>query len=232
MTTPPAAPTPPEARTPPDGAPDAAPDGLRAALAAAPVIAILRSTSATRFAEVTDTLLASGVRAVEFTLTTPGVLDALREYAADAPPGLALGAGTVTTPAEALAAVEAGATYLITPTTSTEVIAEAVRLGVPVLPGAYTPTEILTAWRAGATMVKLFPAATGGPGYLRAVRAPLPHVPLVPTGGIGVTDAPAYLAAGAAALGIGGPLVGDACEGGSLAALGERVAALLEGIRR
>ncbi|WP_405870527.1 bifunctional 4-hydroxy-2-oxoglutarate aldolase/2-dehydro-3-deoxy-phosphogluconate aldolase [Streptomyces zaomyceticus] len=232
MTTPPAAPTPPEVRTPPDGAPDAAPDGLRAALAAAPVIAILRSTSATRFAEVTDTLLASGVRAVEFTLTTPGVLDALREYAADAPPGLALGAGTVTTPAEALAAVEAGATYLITPTTSTEVIAEAVRLGVPVLPGAYTPTEILTAWRAGATMVKLFPAATGGPGYLRAVRAPLPHVPLVPTGGIGVTDAPAYLAAGAAALGIGGPLVGDACEGGSLAALGERVAALLEGIRR
>lgn len=160
------------------------------------------------------------------------MLDALREYAADAPPGLALGAGTVTTPAEALAAVEAGATYLITPTTSTEVIAEAVRLGVPVLPGAYTPTEILTAWRAGATMVKLFPAATGGPGYLRAVRAPLPHVPLVPTGGIGVTDAPAYLAAGAAALGIGGPLVGDACEGGSLAALGERVAALLEGIRR
>ncbi|MFH8713569.1 bifunctional 4-hydroxy-2-oxoglutarate aldolase/2-dehydro-3-deoxy-phosphogluconate aldolase [Streptomyces zaomyceticus] len=232
MTTPPAAPTPPEVRTPPDGAPDAAPDGLRAALAAAPVIAILRSTSATRFAEVTDTLLASGVRTVEFTLTTPGVLDALREYAADAPPGLALGAGTVTTPAEALAAVEAGATYLITPTTSTEVIAEAVRLGVPVLPGAYTPTEILTAWRAGATMVKLFPAATGGPGYLRAVRAPLPHVPLVPTGGIGVTDAPAYLAAGAAALGIGGPLVGDACEGGSLAALGERAAALLEGIRR
>ncbi|WP_411109257.1 bifunctional 4-hydroxy-2-oxoglutarate aldolase/2-dehydro-3-deoxy-phosphogluconate aldolase [Streptomyces sp. c-19] len=210
----------------------AASDGLWAALAAAPVIAILRATSATRLAEVTDTLLASGVRAAEFTLTTPGVLDALREYAADAPPGLALGAGTVTTPAEAQAAVEAGATYLITPTTSVEVIKEAVRLGVPVLPGAYTPTEILAAWRAGATMVKLFPAATGGPEYLRAVRAPLPDVPLVPTGGIGAADAPAYLAAGATALGIGSPLVGDACEGGSLAALADRAAAFLEGIRQ
>ncbi|WP_405859702.1 bifunctional 4-hydroxy-2-oxoglutarate aldolase/2-dehydro-3-deoxy-phosphogluconate aldolase [Streptomyces sp. NBC_00090] len=224
--------------TPTDGpsstgaTPSAAHEGLRAALAAAPVIAILRATSATRLAEVTDTLRASGVRAAEFTLTTPGVLDALREYSADAPPGLALGAGTVTTPAEAQAAVEAGATYLITPTTSVEVIAEGVRLGVPVLPGAYTPTEILTAWRAGATMVKLFPAAAGGPEYLRAVRAPLPGIPLVPTGGIGAAEAPAYLAAGATALGIGSPLVGDACEGGSLTALAERAAAFLDGIGR
>ncbi|ALO12429.1 2-dehydro-3-deoxy-phosphogluconate aldolase [Streptomyces venezuelae] len=207
-------------------------EGLRAALAATPVIAILRSASATRFPEVTDTLFHVGVRAAEFTLTTPGVLDALREYAADAPPGLALGAGTVTTPAEAQAAVEAGATYLITPVACTDVIAEAVRLDVPVLPGAYTPTEILTAWRAGATMVKLFPAGTGGPEYLRAVRAPLPHIPLVPTGGISAADAPAYLAAGAAALGIGSPLVGDACESGSLAALTDRAAAFLDEIRR
>ncbi|MFI9207940.1 bifunctional 4-hydroxy-2-oxoglutarate aldolase/2-dehydro-3-deoxy-phosphogluconate aldolase [Streptomyces sp. NPDC053253] len=226
---PPTSPTSPAPNTP--SSPSAAHEGLRAALAAAPVIAILRSTSAARFAEVTDTLRASGVRAAEFTLTTPGVLDALREYAADAPPGLALGAGTVTTPAEATAAVEAGATYLITPTTCTEVIAEAIRLDVPVLPGAYTPTEILTAWRAGATMVKLFPAATGGPEYLRAVRAPLPDIPLVPTGGIGAADAPAYLAAGATALGVGSPLVGDACEGGSLAALADRAAAFLDGIR-
>ncbi|MEU2655272.1 bifunctional 4-hydroxy-2-oxoglutarate aldolase/2-dehydro-3-deoxy-phosphogluconate aldolase [Streptomyces sp. NPDC007325] len=206
-------------------------EGLRAALAAAPVIAILRSASATRFGEVADCLLASGVRAVEFTLTTPGVLDVLREYAADAPPGLALGAGTVTSPAAAQAAVEAGATYLITPATCVDVIAEAVRLDVPVLSGAYTPTEILTAWRAGATMVKLFPAATGGPEYLKAVRAPLPGIPLVPTGGISAADAPAYLAAGATALGVGGPLVGDACEGGSLTALADRASAFLDGIR-
>ncbi|MBT2469166.1 bifunctional 4-hydroxy-2-oxoglutarate aldolase/2-dehydro-3-deoxy-phosphogluconate aldolase [Streptomyces sp. ISL-66] len=206
--------------------------GLRAALDAVPVIAILRSHSAERFAEVTDTLRTAGIRAAEFTLTTPGALDALREYAADAPPGLALGAGTVITPADAQRAVEAGATYLITPTTCTDVIAEAIRLEVPVLAGAYSPTEILTAWRAGATMVKLFPAATGGPEYLRAVRAPLPDIPLVPTGGIGLADAPGYLAAGAAALGVGGPLVGDACEGGDLAALSERASAFLHGIGR
>ncbi|WP_406304515.1 bifunctional 4-hydroxy-2-oxoglutarate aldolase/2-dehydro-3-deoxy-phosphogluconate aldolase [Streptomyces sp. NBC_00885] len=204
---------------------------LPQALADAPVIAILRSGSAGRFAAVADTLHRSGVRAVEFTLTTPGVLTALREYAGTKPAGLALGAGTVTTPADAQRAVEAGATYLITPAVCLDVLAEAQRLGVPVLPGALTPSEILTAWRAGATMVKLFPASAGGPSYLAAVRAPLPHVPLVPTGGIALDEAPAYLAAGAAALGMGSPLVGDACEGGDLDALHERVTNLLEGIR-
>ncbi|MER5966216.1 bifunctional 4-hydroxy-2-oxoglutarate aldolase/2-dehydro-3-deoxy-phosphogluconate aldolase [Streptomyces sp. NPDC002057] len=201
------------------------------ALTTTPVIAILRSASPRHFPDVADALHASGVRAVEFTLTTPGVLDALREYAAAKPDGLALGAGTVVTPADARRAVEAGATYLITPATCLDVVAEARRLGVPVLPGAFTPSEILSVWQAGATMVKLFPASVGGPEYLRAVRAPLGSVPLVPTGGISLDRAPAYLAAGATALGMGGPLVGDACEGGSLDALRERAATLLHGIR-
>ncbi|MFI1658202.1 bifunctional 4-hydroxy-2-oxoglutarate aldolase/2-dehydro-3-deoxy-phosphogluconate aldolase [Streptomyces sp. NPDC020472] len=201
---------------------------LPAALAAMPVVAILRSGSADRFPEVADTLRQGGVRAIEFTLTTPGVLAALREYTQDLPDGLTLGAGTVTTPREAEAAVAAGAEYLITPATQPEVIAEARRLGVPVLPGALTPTEILTAWYAGASMVKLFPAAVGGPEYLRAVRAPLPGVPLVPTGGIGLDDAPGYLRAGATALGMGSPLVGDACESGDLSALADRTARLVD----
>ncbi|WP_455361839.1 bifunctional 4-hydroxy-2-oxoglutarate aldolase/2-dehydro-3-deoxy-phosphogluconate aldolase [Streptomyces sp. SYSU K21746] len=201
---------------------------LSSALAAVPIVAILRSCSADRFPEVADTLRQAGVRAVEFTLTTPGVLDALREYAQSLPEGLALGAGTVTTPGEAEAAVAAGAQYLITPATSPEVIAEARRLGVPVLPGALTPTEVLTAWQAGATMVKLFPACVGGPEYVRAVRAPLPDVPLVPTGGIRLEDAADYLRAGAVALGMGSPLVGDACEGGDLRALADRTARLVD----
>ncbi|MEV4333562.1 bifunctional 4-hydroxy-2-oxoglutarate aldolase/2-dehydro-3-deoxy-phosphogluconate aldolase [Streptomyces sp. NPDC049597] len=200
---------------------------LSSALAAVPVVAILRSHSADRFPEVADTLRQTGVRAVEFTLTTPGVLDALRDYAQSLPDGLALGAGTVTTPREAEAAVAAGAEYLITPATSPEVVAAARQLGVPVLPGALTPTEVLTAWQAGAAMVKLFPASIGGPEYVRAIRAPLPDVPLVPTGGIRLEDAPAYLRAGATALGMGSPLVGDACEGGDLGALGDRAARLL-----
>ncbi|MEU3047915.1 bifunctional 4-hydroxy-2-oxoglutarate aldolase/2-dehydro-3-deoxy-phosphogluconate aldolase [Streptomyces sp. NPDC006984] len=209
---------------------------LTTALAATPVVAILRSGSAARFPEVAEALCAEGVRAVEFTLTTPGVLDILREFTHGLPEGLALGAGTVTTPRQADQAVAAGARYLITPAVSADVIREARRLGVPVLPGAVTPTEILSAWQEGATMVKLFPASfAGGPAYVRTLRAPLPQIPLVPTGGISVEQASAYIAAGAQAVGMGSPLVGDACEGGDLDALRERAARLvssLAGARR
>lgn len=205
--------------------------GLKAALAECPVIAILRAQSAARFGEVADTLRVAGVRAVEFTLSTPRAVDALREYAAAAPGDLALGAGTVISPEAARSAVEAGASYLICPATCLDVVEEARALGVPVIPGAYTPSEILTAWRAGAAMVKLFPAATGGPEYLRAIRAPLPDIPLIPTGGITLTEAPAYLSAGAAAVGLGNPLIGDACDGGDLAALRGRATTLIERLR-
>ncbi|MFJ8301139.1 bifunctional 4-hydroxy-2-oxoglutarate aldolase/2-dehydro-3-deoxy-phosphogluconate aldolase [Streptomyces sp. NPDC094447] len=204
---------------------------LSSALTTTPVIAILRSRSAARFPEVAETLREEGIHAVEFTLTTPGTLAALREFSQQRPTGLALGAGTVITPRQAEQAVAAGATYLITPAYSPEVVAEAQRLGVPVLPGALTPTEILSAWQQGAALVKLFPGSFGGPEYVRAVRAPLPDVPLVPTGGISIEEAPAYLAAGAAALGMGSPLVGDACEGGDLAALRERAARLVSSLR-
>ncbi|MET8876191.1 bifunctional 4-hydroxy-2-oxoglutarate aldolase/2-dehydro-3-deoxy-phosphogluconate aldolase [Nocardia sp. NPDC004604] len=188
-----------------------------------PVIAILRAPSAARFAEVTATLHEAGITAVEFTLNTPGALDALRDSSGFAHP---VGAGTVLTALDAARAVDAGATYLITPTVCPEVIAEGRRLGVPVICGAFTPTEIHSAWAAGATMVKVFPAAVGGPGYLKAIRGPLPQIPLVPTGGIGLADARAYLDAGATALGMGSPLVGDACISGDLDALRERAVAV------
>ncbi|MGH3858955.1 bifunctional 4-hydroxy-2-oxoglutarate aldolase/2-dehydro-3-deoxy-phosphogluconate aldolase [Actinokineospora sp.] len=202
---------------------------LETALDTTPVIAILRATSAKHLVAVAETLRAAGIRAVEFTLTTPGAYDALAAFTAD---GMALGAGTVTTPEEARRAVEAGAGYLISPAVCLDVIAEARTLGVPVLPGAYTPTEVLSAWRAGADLVKLFPAATGGVAHLKAIRAPLPDIPLVPTGGIGLDDAAAYLDAGARAVGIGAPLIGDACETGDLDALRTRADALIERIRR
>lgn len=184
-----------------------------------PVIAILRAANAKRFAEVTAVLHESGITAVEFTLTTAGALDALRDCAGLAHP---IGAGTVLTAADAARAVDAGAAYLITPVVSVEVIEEGRRLGVPVISGALSPTEIRQAWTAGSAMVKVFPAAIGGPGYIRAVRAPLPDIPLVPTGGVGLGELRAYLDAGATALGIGAPLIGDACTGGDLDALRER----------
>ncbi|MFD6160113.1 bifunctional 4-hydroxy-2-oxoglutarate aldolase/2-dehydro-3-deoxy-phosphogluconate aldolase [Nocardia sp. NPDC060256] len=190
-----------------------------------PVIAILRAPTATRFAEVTAVLHESGITAVEFTLTTAGALDALRDCADFAHP---IGAGTVRTAEDASRAIDAGAAYLITPIVSDEVIDEGNRLSVPVISGAFTPTEIHHAWAAGSTMIKVFPASVGGPDYLRAIRAPLPEIPLVPTGGVALTDAKAYLAAGATALGIGSPLIGDACTGGDLNALRERIAVLRE----
>ncbi|MFG3532457.1 bifunctional 4-hydroxy-2-oxoglutarate aldolase/2-dehydro-3-deoxy-phosphogluconate aldolase [Streptomyces sp. NPDC047917] len=200
---------------------------LPSALDAVPVVAILRSATAGRFPQVADTLRRAGVRAVEFTLTTPGVLDVLREYAQSLPDTASHWARAPSPRRARPKQRWQPAEYLITPATQPAVIAEARRLGVPVLPGALTPTEVLTAWQAGASMVKLFPASLGGPKCLRAVRAPLPDVPLVPTGGIELEDAPAYLRASATALGMGGPLVGDACEGGDLGALTERAARLV-----
>lgn len=203
--------------------------GVVASFGRTRTIAILRSRDAAHFGAVTEVLVAAGVGVVEYTLTTPGALAALRECAARGDHGgrLVLGVGTVLTAQQAAAAVDAGARYLVTPTVSPDVVAEGRRLGVPVLPGALTPTEVLAAHRAGASAVKVFPASLGGPSYIAAVRAPLPDVPLVPTGGVRIADARRYLEAGAFAVGLGGPLVGDACDGGDLGALRERAETLV-----
>lgn len=205
---------------------------LSGALAECPIVAILRAPAADRFAEVAETLVTAGIRAVEFTFTTPGVAEAISSYAERKPEFVALGAGTVTTLENARTAVEAGATYLVSPDTNVEVIEEAKRLGVPIIAGAFTPTEILTAWRAGATMVKVFPISVGGTSYLRAIRGPLPDIPLVPTGGVDIANAGAYLQAGATAVGVGKPLVENACEpDGSLDALADRARIIVGSVR-
>jgi len=193
-------------------------------LAAVPVVAILRAADAGRFVQVGQVLYEAGVRAVEVTLTSTGALEAFGRLREELPGDALLGVGTVRSVADAEAAVGAGAAYLVAPDFRPEVVAWAVGRGVPAVPGALTPTEIAAAWAAGATAVKLFPvSAAGGPAYLKAVRAPLPEVPLVPTGGVGLGDIGAYLAAGAAAVGIGGPLLGDAGDpGGDLDALAGR----------
>jgi 2-dehydro-3-deoxyphosphogluconate aldolase / (4S)-4-hydroxy-2-oxoglutarate aldolase len=193
-------------------------------VAAVPVVAILRAADAGRFLEVGRVLYEAGVRAVEVTLTSAGALEAFARLREELPSDALLGVGTVRSAGDAERAVGAGATYLIAPDFRPEVVSWAVERGVPVVPGALTPTEIAAAWGAGATAVKVFPvSAVGGPAYLKAVRAPLPEVPLVPTGGVGIDDIGAYLAAGAVAVGIGSPLLGDAGDpGGDLDGLGER----------
>jgi 2-dehydro-3-deoxyphosphogluconate aldolase / (4S)-4-hydroxy-2-oxoglutarate aldolase len=193
-------------------------------LAAVPVVAILRAANADRFLDVGRVLYEAGLRAIEVTLTSAGALEAFARLRAELPPDALLGVGTVRSTTGAGAAVAAGASYLIAPDFRPDVVAWAVEHEVPVVPGALTPSEIAAAWAAGATAVKVFPvSAVGGPAYLRAVRAPLPEVPMVPTGGVGLDDIPAYLAAGAAAVGIGSPLLGDAGDpGGDLVALRDR----------
>lgn len=202
---------------------------LDEALAALPVIAVIRAAGSRHLNAVLETLAGTGVRAMEITMTTPGAAEAIRWAAGGGLRGVAVGAGTVLDAVSARRAVDAGAGYLITPAVLPEVIEEGRRLGVPVLPGALTPTEIVQAWRQGAAMVKVFPAgAAGGPRYVRDVRAPLPQIPLVPTGGIGIEDVPGYLQAGARAVGMGSPLLGDACADGDTASLAARAGRLVE----
>jgi 2-dehydro-3-deoxyphosphogluconate aldolase/(4S)-4-hydroxy-2-oxoglutarate aldolase len=207
------------------------PASVMEAIAAAGIVAVLRAGDASRFERAAEVLVEAEVTCVEFTLTSRGAVEALRRFAARMPAGVTLGAGTVLEPDTADAAIDAGASYLVTPTVELEVIERARRRGVAALPGAFTPTEILRAWRAGADAVKLFPASVGGPAYLRAVKAPLPEVPLVPTGGIGLEEIGRYLDAGALAVGLGGPLVGDAGDGGDLAALRRRAEAAVAQVR-
>jgi 2-dehydro-3-deoxyphosphogluconate aldolase/(4S)-4-hydroxy-2-oxoglutarate aldolase len=180
-------------------------------LGVVPVVAILRAAGAGRFLEVGRVLYEAGVRGIEVTLTSEGALEAFGRLREELPGDALLGVGTVRSVADAELAVEAGAGYLVAPDFRPEVVGWAVERGLPVVPGALTPTEVAAAWAAGATAVKVFPvSAVGGPAYLKAVRAPLPEVPLVPTGGVGIDDIGAYLDAGAVAVGLGSPLLGDA----------------------
>ncbi|HKS47268.1 MAG TPA: bifunctional 4-hydroxy-2-oxoglutarate aldolase/2-dehydro-3-deoxy-phosphogluconate aldolase [Amycolatopsis sp.] len=196
---------------------------FRERLAATKVIAILRADDTEYFADAAHVLHDSGIPVLEAALTTPGALDAIGLMQAELGPDCMIGAGSVRTPSDVDVAVLAGADFLVTPTCSPEVLERAQAYAVPVVCGALTPTEIDTAWRRGAAAVKVFPVAqVGGPDYISAVRAPLPEIPLVPTGGVALSDVDAYLGAGAFAVAAASPLTGDALCGGSLDALAAR----------
>ena len=201
-----------------------------AALQQGVVVAILRSGSTHDFAATATVLAGAGITVMEFALTTPGAVDAIRVLRAELPDTVLLGAGTVLTAVDADAAADAGAAFFVTPAVIPEVLTAAAATGIPVLCGAYTATEILTAHRAGALAVKIFPAGVEGPAYCRAIRDPLPDIPLVPTGGVGLDNAGAFLQAGATGLGVGRRLIGDATEGGSLLALANRAERLLDSV--
>jgi 2-dehydro-3-deoxyphosphogluconate aldolase/(4S)-4-hydroxy-2-oxoglutarate aldolase len=194
-------------------------DPVTAAVIDSGVVAVLRAPSAHGFAAVANVLVESGITAIEVTMTCEGAIDAIAGLRRQLPERVAIGAGTVLTADEAKASVDAGAAFLVSPVLDRGL---AGAFGVPFYPGALTPTEVYTAARDGAPLVKLFPASAVRPSYLKDLHGPLPGVRLMPTGGIAIGDIAAWLSAGAAAVGLGGPLLGDAASGGSLTALGRR----------
>jgi len=171
------------------------------------IVAVVRSPDSQQLVEVARALADGGVTVVEITMTVPGALDVVRQVRTALGDRLLLGAGTILDPETARAALLAGAEYVVAPTVNLEVIRLCQRYDKLVMPGAFTPTEILAAWEAGADIVKVFPADVVGPAFFKALRGPLPHVRLMPTGGVDLTTASAFLKAGACCLGVGGQLV-------------------------
>ena len=172
------------------------------------LIPVLRAKNAAQAHAIVKAMIAGGVNVVEVTMTVPGAVGILKELKREYGNELLLGSGTVTTAEEAEATIEAGAEFVVSPSFHPEVIAKTRALGKVSIPGALTPSEVITAWNAGADYVKVFPcSAVGGASYLKALLAPFPHLKLIPTGGVTLQTAEGFLRAGAHALGVGSDLV-------------------------
>ncbi|AYF79443.1 aldolase [Nocardia yunnanensis] len=193
------------------------------------LVVIVRGKDADASLRTVTTLVAEGLPLVEVSLSGVGALDVIRAARRELGPDAWLGAGTVLTAEDAQRAVEAGANFVVTPGLGAGV-AESVRLGLPVLAGAFTPTEVTAAAALGVTAVKLFPASLGGPDYFRALRGPFPDLPMVPVGGVTAEAATQYLRLGATAVGVGSPVLGDAADGGDLNGLRARAARFQEAL--
>jgi 2-dehydro-3-deoxyphosphogluconate aldolase/(4S)-4-hydroxy-2-oxoglutarate aldolase len=171
------------------------------------IVAVVRSPDSQQLVDVARALADGGVTVVEITMTVPHALDVVRQVRAALGDRVLLGAGTILDAETARAALLAGAEYLVAPTLNLDVIRTCRRYDKVVMPGAFTPTEILTAWEAGADIVKVFPADVVGPAFFKALRGPLPQIRLMPTGGVDLKTAADFLKAGASCLGVGGQLV-------------------------
>src|SRR5579885_2041147 len=171
------------------------------------IVAVVRAPDPAGLVEVVRALADGGVTVAEVTFTVPGAAEVIRAAKRELGDRVLLGAGTVLDPETARVALLAGAEFVVAPTVNPDVIRLCRRYDKVVMPGAFTPTEILTAWEAGADIVKVFPAEVVGPAFFKALRGPLPQVRLMPTGGVDLTTAAAFLKAGACCLGVGGQLV-------------------------
>jgi 2-dehydro-3-deoxyphosphogluconate aldolase / (4S)-4-hydroxy-2-oxoglutarate aldolase len=170
------------------------------------VVAVIRGSSADQAVAMAQALIRGGVLGIEITYSTPDCCSAIRRVVAEAPAEACVGVGTVLSPAQLAEARDAGARYAVSPHFDPAIVTEARRLDLPMLPGAITPSEIVTAWNAGATCIKLFPGSLVGVDYVKALKGPLPHIPLMPTGGVSLDNLHEWFAAGVVAVGMGGNL--------------------------
>jgi 2-dehydro-3-deoxyphosphogluconate aldolase/(4S)-4-hydroxy-2-oxoglutarate aldolase len=197
------------------------------------VIPVVRATTADEAMRAIDAIREGGIPVLEITMTVPGAVKLIEELAKRYANDALVGAGTVLDPETATACIESGARFVVSPALNLETIACCRRLDVAVMPGALTPTEVVQAWNAGADFVKVFPAgAVGGPSYLKSLKAPLPQIELVPTGGVSLKTATDFIRAGAAALGVGADLVDiKAIREGHAALITERAKQFIEIVR-
>ncbi|MFO1092867.1 MAG: bifunctional 4-hydroxy-2-oxoglutarate aldolase/2-dehydro-3-deoxy-phosphogluconate aldolase [Planctomycetaceae bacterium] len=196
------------------------------------IVAILRATSGEKLVQVAEALVAGGIDVIEVTFTVPRVLDIISAVRDKLGNRILLGAGTVLDAESARAAMLAGAEFIVTPVVSRPVIEACRRYDKLVMSGAFTPTEILSAWEAGSDIVKVFPADVGGPAYLKAIHGPLPHVRLLPTGGVNLETLQSFVKAGASAVGLGTALVEkNALERGDMQRIQSLAAAFVERMR-
>lgn len=189
------------------------------------VIAVIRMNDPEKLVKVIEAVRVGGVKCIEITMTVPGAVEVIRILAATMPPDVLIGAGTVTTAQIARDVIAAGACFVVSPVLNLEVINVCKEQNVACMPGCYTPTEIFSAWNAGADVCKVFPATSLGPKYFKDLSGPFPHIKLMPTGGVTIDNVGEWIAAGAVAVGIGSDLLDKkAIDEGKYEVLTERAA--------
>jgi 2-dehydro-3-deoxyphosphogluconate aldolase / (4S)-4-hydroxy-2-oxoglutarate aldolase len=197
------------------------------------IIAIMRAQNSDQLIAAADAIQRGGVRVIEVTMTTPGALEVIAEAKRRYGTEVLFGAGTVLDPETARSAILAGADYIVAPTLNFKTIALCKRYSIPIIPGCYSPTEMLTAWEAGADMIKLFPASLGGPDLVKSILAPLPQLQIVPVGGVTLSNTAEFIEKGAAALGVGNNLINQKLiDAGDLNELARRASAFIEQVHK
>jgi len=196
------------------------------------VIAVIRMSDTEKLAKVVEAVKAGGVRAIEITMTTPSALEIIAAMAKKKAPDVLIGAGTVLDPETAVQAIHAGADFIVSPVTNPALITVCRRYDKLVAPGAFSPTEILTAWQSGADIVKVFPATSVGPKYFKDIQGPLPQVRLMPTGGVSLENARDFIASGACCVAIGTALLDKkAIDAGNWDVLTQKAQALVDSMK-